>query len=336
MSAEAPPSPGRLVDRGSALTGAEMVAHLVPPRQFAAATVDSYRPDRDYPSQGAAVAAIRNFVAGVARSGGGRLFSRKKVADPHARHLSRRRIRGRQDPPSRGALASRARPQVLRYFHRVHGARRSTRLRPDGAASQGCLPRVHRRVRARRSGRHPTDVPAARLNSSHPELGSRRPRTPRPTRSGRDGSPPRTSCGRSTRWPPASRRSESMVSTTVVAMAMAHARSVDDVAAALAAVVGETHDRLIRRRCCSHLGKRAPVALRQARRGPGCDRPHRRSCVAQPDRCAPVSSPSSIVSMTRRCESLRVAPRSTRCSRTTCSRADIARSICVRSPGWSP
>ena len=54
-----------------------MVAQLVPPRQFATATLDSYRPDRDYPSQGAAVAAIRNFVAGW--QGGGGLFSRRKA-----------------------------------------------------------------------------------------------------------------------------------------------------------------------------------------------------------------------------------------------------------------
>jgi cell division protein ZapE len=56
-----------------------MVAQLVPPRQFATATLDSYRPDRDYPSQGAAVAAIRNF-AGSWSAGGGGLFSRKKRA----------------------------------------------------------------------------------------------------------------------------------------------------------------------------------------------------------------------------------------------------------------
>lgn len=63
MSAEAPAAElfqtGRLVDRAPVLAGPEMVAQLVPPRQFAAATLDSYRPDRDYPSQGAAVAAIR-------------------------------------------------------------------------------------------------------------------------------------------------------------------------------------------------------------------------------------------------------------------------------------
>ena len=77
MSAEAPVAPGRLVDRNPQLSGAEMVAQLVPPRQFATATLDSYRPDRDYPSQGSAVAAIRNFVAGWSASKGG-LFSRRK------------------------------------------------------------------------------------------------------------------------------------------------------------------------------------------------------------------------------------------------------------------
>ena len=80
MSAAAPSVPGRLVDRSPQLSGAEMVAQLVPPRQFATATLDSYRPDRDYPSQGAAVAAIRNFVAGWSSKGGG-LFSRKKAPE---------------------------------------------------------------------------------------------------------------------------------------------------------------------------------------------------------------------------------------------------------------
>lgn len=69
-------APGSLAARIPTLSGEEIVAHLVPPRQFATATLDSYRPDRDYPSQGAAVAAIRNFVAGW--QGGGGLFSRRK------------------------------------------------------------------------------------------------------------------------------------------------------------------------------------------------------------------------------------------------------------------
>lgn len=79
MSAEAPATPARLIDRHPALSGAEMVAQLVPPRQFATASLDNYRPDRDYPSQGAAVAAIRAFLAGFGGSGGG-LFSRRKSA----------------------------------------------------------------------------------------------------------------------------------------------------------------------------------------------------------------------------------------------------------------
>jgi cell division protein ZapE len=77
MSAEAVPSPGRLVDRTPLLDGAEMIAHLVPPRHFATATLDTYRPDRDYPSQGGAVAAIRHFIARWHTGRG--LFSRRKA-----------------------------------------------------------------------------------------------------------------------------------------------------------------------------------------------------------------------------------------------------------------
>ncbi|CAN5326389.1 cell division protein ZapE [soil metagenome] len=70
-------APGSLAARVPTLSGEEIVAHLVPPRQFTTATLDSYRPDRDYPSQGAAVAVIRNFMAGW--QGGGGLFSRRKA-----------------------------------------------------------------------------------------------------------------------------------------------------------------------------------------------------------------------------------------------------------------
>jgi cell division protein ZapE len=80
MTAATPTSPGALADRNPTLTGQEIVAHLVPPRQFASATLDSYRPDRDYPSQGAALAAIRRFAAGWTAGKGG-LFGRKKTPD---------------------------------------------------------------------------------------------------------------------------------------------------------------------------------------------------------------------------------------------------------------
>jgi cell division protein ZapE len=80
MTAVTPSSAGALADRNPTLSGQEIVAHLVPPRQFASATLDSYRPDRDYPSQGAALAAIRRFAAGWV-SGKGGLFGRKKNSD---------------------------------------------------------------------------------------------------------------------------------------------------------------------------------------------------------------------------------------------------------------
>ena len=79
MTAEQVISRGSLVDRDSSITAAEMVQHLVPPRQFETATLDSYRPDRDYPSQGGAVAAIRNFGHGFSPKVGG-MFSRRKAA----------------------------------------------------------------------------------------------------------------------------------------------------------------------------------------------------------------------------------------------------------------
>ena len=67
-----------LLDRDSDLDPAQMVEHLVPPRQFHSATLDSYRPDRDYPSQGAAVAAIRHFALGFVTKPGG-FFSRRRI-----------------------------------------------------------------------------------------------------------------------------------------------------------------------------------------------------------------------------------------------------------------
>lgn len=79
MTAEQVLSRGSLIDRESSITAAEMVQHLVPPRQFETATLDSYRPDRDYPSQGGAVAAIRNFGHGFSTRTSGGLFSRRKA-----------------------------------------------------------------------------------------------------------------------------------------------------------------------------------------------------------------------------------------------------------------
>src|ERR1700710_2760386 len=80
MTTVSPPPVGALADRNPTLSSPEIVAHLIPPRQFASATLDSYRPDRDYPSQGAALAAIRKFSSGWV-SGKGGLFGRRKSSD---------------------------------------------------------------------------------------------------------------------------------------------------------------------------------------------------------------------------------------------------------------
>lgn len=69
-----------LVDRSPALSAAEMTDQLVPPRQFETATLESYRPDPAFPSQGEAVAAIKLFAEGFSEKHAG-LFSRKIRTD---------------------------------------------------------------------------------------------------------------------------------------------------------------------------------------------------------------------------------------------------------------
>jgi cell division protein ZapE len=78
MSSDATRHHEHLADRLPTLTGEQMVNHLVPPRQFATATIESYRPDLDYPSQSDAVAAVQAFVAAW-RPGG--LFARRRNKD---------------------------------------------------------------------------------------------------------------------------------------------------------------------------------------------------------------------------------------------------------------
>lgn len=81
MTTEQLRSLGSLVERRPKLSGAEIVAHLVPPRQFASATVDSYRPDHDFPSQAAAVAAIREFALSMRQNSSGGFFSRRRTPE---------------------------------------------------------------------------------------------------------------------------------------------------------------------------------------------------------------------------------------------------------------
>ncbi|HWK20800.1 MAG TPA: cell division protein ZapE [Microbacteriaceae bacterium] len=58
------------------LTGEQLLEQLEPPRQFEGASLDNYRPDPDYPSQAAAVEAVRSFMQGGATGGG---WFRKKA-----------------------------------------------------------------------------------------------------------------------------------------------------------------------------------------------------------------------------------------------------------------
>lgn len=66
-----------LISRYPTLSGMEIIDHLVPPRQFRSATTDSYRPDTEYPSQEAAVDAVKKF-AGAWNAPLSRFFGRRK------------------------------------------------------------------------------------------------------------------------------------------------------------------------------------------------------------------------------------------------------------------
>jgi cell division protein ZapE len=70
----------RLTERSPTITGAEIVAELVPPPQFEHASFESYRPDLAYPSQMGAVEKLQAFAgAGQGQRTGG-FFSRSRKA----------------------------------------------------------------------------------------------------------------------------------------------------------------------------------------------------------------------------------------------------------------
>jgi len=82
MKAERSVVPERLSDRRPTFSGAEMVAVLIPPRQFDTASFESYRPDPDYPSQAEALARVREFSASWKPMKVGGFFSRaQKVVE---------------------------------------------------------------------------------------------------------------------------------------------------------------------------------------------------------------------------------------------------------------
>ncbi|NIJ03735.1 cell division protein ZapE [Frigoribacterium faeni] len=69
-----------LLDRAPTITGAEIVAELVPPRQFAEASLENYRPDDAFPSQAEAVEAVAGFWAAAERPARRGLFRRRPDA----------------------------------------------------------------------------------------------------------------------------------------------------------------------------------------------------------------------------------------------------------------
>jgi cell division protein ZapE len=80
MASSFPTTLVRLVDRAPSLSGAEMAAVLVPPRQFDGASFESYRPDPDYSSQSDALEIVKTFSTSWAPAGRtGGFFSRKKA-----------------------------------------------------------------------------------------------------------------------------------------------------------------------------------------------------------------------------------------------------------------
>ena len=79
MTGESTRTVARLIDRQPGMTAAELVGHLVPPPQFAHASLENYEPDERYPSQAHAVEAMRTFSGDAVQASRG-LFSRKPPA----------------------------------------------------------------------------------------------------------------------------------------------------------------------------------------------------------------------------------------------------------------
>ncbi len=73
-----------IVDRHPSITGTELVANMVPPRQFDGASFDSYRPDPTYPSQAQARDTLRIFAEPEQPLARGGLFGFRKKAEPRA------------------------------------------------------------------------------------------------------------------------------------------------------------------------------------------------------------------------------------------------------------
>lgn len=92
MSNTAQHSSAHLVDRHPAISGAELVATLVPPRQFDGASFDSYRPDEAYASQAEARDTLRLFSEPETPIVRGGLFNfgrKKATVEPSPHSISK-------------------------------------------------------------------------------------------------------------------------------------------------------------------------------------------------------------------------------------------------------
>jgi cell division protein ZapE len=89
MSDTSQHSSAHLVDRHPRIAGAELVANMVPPRQFDGASFESYRPDPEYPAQTQARDTLREFVQPEAPAPRGGFFGRKKKAEPNSNAVTK-------------------------------------------------------------------------------------------------------------------------------------------------------------------------------------------------------------------------------------------------------
>ena len=152
-----------LTQRMPQISGAEMVAALVPPPQFADATFDTYRADAAFPSQQEAKDLLIAFSGGGAPAKRGGLFSRPK--------------RGPELKPGvylDGGFGVGKTHLLAAVYHAMPARRKYFGSFIEYTALVGALgykntvelfrglgPAVHRRVRTGRPGRHDGDDPAA-------------------------------------------------------------------------------------------------------------------------------------------------------------------------------
>ena len=212
-----------LVDRRPSVSPERLIAQLVPPPAFAGVSFDSYHPDPGEPSQTAALAACRQFgdTAMQRRAGKKRLFGKRSVLPGVGLYLDGGFGVGKTHLLASLYFASARRSfasQGIRDLRRADTARRGVRVRRVHRPAGRLRDRLHRRVRARRPGKHRAGVAACCRSWSRAACPWRRRRTHCPSSSARAGSPQKTSYAKSILWQVFSRRCGLMVRTTGTAI----------------------------------------------------------------------------------------------------------------------